>query len=199
IARLQSLAGRQPTVERLSLVGSGWKRLAMLEQRAGDAGAARQALDKAAAAYGQAETQAAATASSELFYPALNRMALELVIHGTDARWPGLDAARTQAARRSLLQRTQSDPDFWSAVGLVEIELYEALAQRRLAASGGAIADGYADIHARVSSAKPWRTVADQARFVLEPVLARTQGKERRAVADLLDILLAYAGPEASP
>ena len=198
IARLQSLADRQPTVERLSLVGSGFKRLAMLEQRAGDAGAAREALDRAAAAYGQAETLAAATASNELFYPALNRMALELVIHGAAPGWPGLDAARTQAARQSLLQRTQSDPDFWSAVGLVEIELYEALAQRRLAASSVAISDGYADVHGRVGSAKPWRTVADQARFVLEPVLARAQGAERRAVAELLDVLLGYAGAEAA-
>ncbi len=199
IARLQSLADRQPTVERLSLLGSACKRLAMLEQRAGDAAAARQALDAAAAAYEQAETLAAATASSELFYPALNRMALELVIHGRDKSWPRLDAARTQAARESLLRRAQSDPDFWSAVGQVEIELYAALAERRLAASSAAIADGYADIHARVSSAKPWRTVADQARFVLEPVLARTSGTERRAAADLLQILLAYASAEASP
>lgn len=198
IERLQSLATRHPTVERLCLLGSGWKRLAMLEQRARDAAAARQALDKAAAAYGQAEALAAATASSELFYPALNRMALELLIHGADPRWKGLDAERTQAARQNLLQRAHDDPDFWSGVGQVEVELYEALAQRRLAASISAIADGYADIHARVSSAKPWRTVADQARFVLEPALARSKGPERRAVADLLAILLGYAGPEAA-
>ena len=199
IHRLQALAEGHPTVERFSLIGSGWKRLAMLEQRAQDAAAARQALDRAAAAYGRAEMLAAESASSELFYPALNRMALELVIHGGDKGWPGLDAERTQAARRSLLQRAQSDPDFWSAVGQVELELYEALAARRLAATAATITDGYADIHARVSSAKPWCTVADQARFVLEPVLARTAGAEHRAVVDLLAILLAFAGPEATP
>jgi len=198
IERLRSLAERQPTAERLSLLGSACKRLAMLEQRAGDASAARRALDAAATAYGQAETLAAAAASNELYYPALNRMALELVIHGADPGWKGLDAARTQAARQNLLRRAQDDPDFWSAVGQVEIELYAALAQRRLAATSAAIADAYADIHARVSSAKSWRTVADQARFVLEPVLARAQGAERRAVAGLLDALLAYAGAEAA-
>ena len=198
IAQLQSLADGHPTVERLSLLGSARKRLAMLEQRAGDADAARRALDAAAAAYGQAETLAAGTASSEIHYPALNRMALELVIHGADPGWQGLDAVRTQAARDQLLRRAQSDPDFWSAVGQVEIELYAALAQRRLAAVSAGLADAYADIHARVSSAKPWRTVADQARFVLEPVLARAQGAERRAVAELLDILLGYAGAEAA-
>ena len=198
VARLQTLAEGHPTVERLSLLGSARKRLAMLEQRAGDATAARRALDAAAAAYGQAETLAASTASSELHYPALNRMALELVIHGADKGWKGLDASRTQAARDNLLRRAQMDPDFSSAVGQVEIELYAALAQRRLAASSAAITDAYADIHARVSSAKSWRTVADQARFVLEPVLARSQGAERRAVAELLDVLLGYAGAEAA-
>jgi tetratricopeptide (TPR) repeat protein len=196
IERLQSLADRHATAERGSLIGSAWKRLAMLEQRAGNAAAARTALDAAARGYGHAEVLAAAAGSSDLFYPALNRMALELVVHGSEKGWRGLDPARTQAVRQSLAQRTLSDPDIWSCVGQLDVELYEALAHGRLAASLASLAEGYANIHARLNATKAWRTVADQARFVLEPVLARTRGKEHEAAQALLDQLLGYAqGP----
>ena len=50
IERLQSLADRHATAARCSLIGSAWKRLAMLEQLAGNAAAARVALDAAALA-----------------------------------------------------------------------------------------------------------------------------------------------------
>ncbi len=193
IERLQSLADRHATAERGSLIGSAWKRLAMLEQRAGNAAAARTALDAAARGYGHAEVLAAAAGSSDLFYPALNRMALELVVHGGQKGWRGLDPARTLAVRQSLEQRTLSDPDIWSCVGQLDVELYEALAHGRLAASLASLAEGYANIHARLNATKAWRTVADQARFVLDPVLARTRGKEREAAQALLDQLLGYA------
>ncbi|HSM21254.1 MAG TPA: CHAT domain-containing protein, partial [Rubrivivax sp.] len=196
IERLQSLADHHATVERCSLIGSAWKRLAMLEQRAGNAAAARVALHAAARGYGQAEALAAAAGSADLFYPALNRMAFELVAHGGEKRWRGLDPARTQAVRQSLAQRTQTDPDVWSCVGQLDVELYEALAEGRLAASLASLAEGYANIHARLNASKAWRTVADQTRFVLEPVLARTRGKEHEAAQALLDQLLGYAqGP----
>jgi hypothetical protein len=54
--------------------------------------------------------------------------------------------------------------------------------------------EGYADVHTRLGATHCWRSVADQARFVLEPVLARTQGAEHRAAATLLARLRAYAG-----
>ena len=196
IERLQSLADRHATAARCSLIGSACKRLAMLEQRAGRAAAASAALDAAARGYGQAEALAAAAGSSDLFYPGLNRMALELVVHGGRKGWRGLDPARTQAVRQSLAQRTQTDPDVWSSIGQLDVELYEALAEGRLAASLASLAAGYANIHARLNANKAWRTVADQARIVLGAVLARTRGKEQAAAQALLDQLLGYArGP----
>ena len=144
----------------------------------------------------QAEALAAAAGSSDLFYPGLNRMALELVVHGGRKGWRGLDPARTQAVRQSLAQRTQTDPDVWSSIGQLDVELYEALAEGRLAASLASLAAGYANIHARLNANKAWRTVADQARIVLGAVLARTRGKEQAAAQALLDQLLGYArGP----
>ena len=137
-----------------------------------------------------------ARAHRDLFYPGLNRMALELVVHGGRKGWRGLDPARTQAVRQSLAQRTQTDPDVWSSIGQLDVELYEALAEGRLAASLASLAAGYANIHARLNANKAWRTVADQARIVLGAVLARTRGKEQAAAQALLDQLLGYArGP----
>ena len=199
IRRLQSLADRHPTVERLCLLGSAWKRLALLENRDGGAAAARQALDAAARAYGRAEDLAAATANAELYYPALNRIALDIVACGADPKWPGPDAARTQAARDSLQRRTRDDPDFWSCIGQVELELYAALAAGRLADEAAMLARGYAEIHARVAATKLWRSVADQAGLVLETAVARSKGAERQAAADLLAALRTYAAADAGP
>ena len=119
-------------------------------------------------------------------------MALELVVHGGEKGWRGLDPARTQAVRQSLEQRTQTDPDFWSCIGQLEVELYEALAEGRLAASLVSLAEGYANIHARLSATKAWRTVADQARFVLDRCW-RARGQGTRGGRRLLQHLLAYA------
>ncbi|MBK7277872.1 MAG: hypothetical protein IPI08_15345 [Betaproteobacteria bacterium] len=109
IERLQSLADRHATAARCSLIGSACKRLGMLEQRAGRAAAASAALDAAARGYGQAEALAAAAGSSDLFYPGLNRMALELGYANIHARLNANKAWRTrgkeQAAAQALLDQ----------------------------------------------------------------------------------------------
>ncbi len=190
LERLTTLAGERASVERWSLVGSGYKRLAMVERRAGRAAAARRALDAAIDAYAAAEALAG---DAVRFYPALNRIALEIVVHGGDAKWPGLDAERLNATRSSLAARMASDPDFWASVGQTEVELYAALAERRLAQRAVEIGHGYADVWARVRTAKSWRSVADQARFVLDAVAddgavrPSADAKAARALREQLD------------
>ncbi len=193
LAGLQALAALQPTMERFSLCGSACKRLAMLAWQAADAGAEKAALAMAAEAYGRAEQLAAASDHPDLFYPALNRMALELVTQLGNPAWPGLDAAASAAATRSLQARALDDPDFWSLAGLTEIELYSALAARRLAERAGRLQMGYAELHERVSARSNWGSVADQASFVLRPYGAAMGGAEQRAAAALLTLLQGYA------
>ncbi len=190
---LEATTRLRPTLERHSLRGSAWTRLALLERRAGDTRAEHAAVRHAAEAYRQAEALAAASGSAERFYPGLNRMGLELVASLATPGWPGFDAEATAALQLSLQNARDHDPDFWSVVGGVSIELYRALAARALAARGAAIEAGYADAHNSMASSGPWRSVADQAEFVLVPYAQATGGAEAQATAALLKLLKGYA------
>ena len=180
---LQAIAGLQPTLERDSLCGSAWKRLAMLERKAGDAAAERAALQQATDAYTRAEAQARASEDANLFYPALNFV-----------------ADSSAGVRRSLLHKSQFDPDFWCYAGLVELDVYEALAARKLGDRLTPLAARYAALRGRVSASTMWGSVADQADFLLVPYAAATSAisgtsaTERAAALSLLKTLRGYAG-----
>lgn len=202
IDALQSLARLQPTLDRHSLHGSAWKRLALLEGLAGDARAESEALAQSAAAYTRAEELARTQGDPHLFYPALNRMALDLVVHAGDTAWPGFDAAAVQAVRSSLLDKQAQDPDFWCYEGLLELEVYEALARRRLAAalddrSGDDAPAGllsrYEELHARVSGLSMWGSVADTAGLVLSHHQRHASKAEAAAAKRLLGLLQGFA------
>lgn len=190
---LQALARMQQTLERASLVGSSYKRLALLEGKLGNADARNKALVAAAAAYEQAETLALASHNPDAFYPALNRMALQLVVHRSQPGWPGFKAETSAAVRRSLQAKAEADPDFWCFAGQMELDLYEAVAERRLAKQSAALLAAYADLNRRVAARNFWGSVADQALLVLEPYAAASRGPERDAARALLEALQAYA------
>jgi hypothetical protein len=185
LAELTALAKRNPTVERYSLLGSAHKRRALIERDAGDAGAERQALQACYEAYREAEALARQAEPDELFYPALNRMALELVLHAGDASWPGLDAQASAAALASAETRARVAPDFWGRVSLIDYELYQALARRQLGAQHAALAQAYGQLHDRVASTAHWSSVLDQARLVL-PVFGSHGSRADRAAAQAL-------------
>jgi len=147
----------------------------------------------AAASCASAETMARATEAPDLFYPALNRMALELVAERDNSSWKGFDPHATAAARRSLLDKSQQDPDFWCYAGLVEIDVLEAVAARQLATQVGGLLTRYAELHGRVSSVLTWGSVADNAALVLLPYLGSAKAAEKAAAQLLLDALNAYA------
>ncbi len=191
---LQALAALQPTAERHSLCGSAWKRLAMIEHRAGDSTAEHAALQVAADCYARSETLALAGGLDNLFYPALNRMALELATRSGQRGWKGFDASVSAAVRKSLLAKNQDDPDFWSVVGAAEIDLFEAVARRRLADPLQALLAAFADLHTRMTGRSEWRSVADQADLVLTPYLKRAGTAEAAAARQLLAALKGYAG-----
>ncbi len=190
---LLALAALQPTTERLSLCGSAWKRLAQLEDRAGDAAQQRAALDMAAKAYGDAENLAILQQDPQQFYPGGNRMAIELAMHAGDAAWAGFDDEPRLRQLRSLQAKHAADPDFWSSVALIENDLFLAMAQRQLAGNAERLRDAYAELFRRVASKRYWESVADQARFVLTPYLDKVSAAEKRAAKDLLEALEGYA------
>jgi len=191
---LQALAALQPTVERLSLCGSAWKRLAQLEALDGAMVQSRAALAKAAEAYGGAEALAIEQQDPGQFYPGGNRMAIELALHAGDPAWAGFDEEPQLRQLRSLQAKHAADPDFWSSAALIENDLFLALAQRQLAASAERLHHAYADLNRRVASKRYWGSVADQTRFVLTPYLLRqVNAAEQRAAKTLLEALEGYA------
>ncbi len=191
---LRTLLTLQPTLERASLVGSACKRLALVEAKLGDARAQRRALAEAAAAYAQAEALATEARDPELFYPALNRMALELVAHRGQPGWRGFAAGASAAVRASLQAKAASQPDFWCFAGQIEIDLYEAVAAGRLAEAQSALLSRWSDLQGRVAAPTVWGSVADQATLVLQPYAEAGRGAERAAARALLAALRGYAG-----
>jgi hypothetical protein len=182
-------------MERESIAGSACKRLAMVESEAGSDAAALAAVRRMKAHYARAEQMARATNAPDLYYPALNRIAAELVAEAGTRGWRGLDAASLAGVRQRLADKTRDDPDFWSVAGLTELRLYEALAARALAAAQGAIVQEYEELHRRVSGTNYWRSLYDTARFVLDPYAERAGAAEKKAAAALVALLEGYAWP----
>jgi hypothetical protein len=133
---------------------------------------------------------------SDLFYPAQNCMALELVLRVQAGRAAGFEGAMRNAARASLLAKSRTDPDFWSQVGLVEFDLCTALADGRLAAAAGDLSSAWADLHGRVVSPGWWGSVADQADLLLGAWTRHGPAGEREAALALWQQLLGYAGKD---
>jgi hypothetical protein len=194
LAGLRALNHERPTVERLSLLGSAYKRRALIERRNGNAGAERSALRESLEAYRQAEALAAQKDPGARFYPGLNRMALELLLRPSGSTRPPWDEQATAAVRASLEGKARADPDFWSQVGLVEFELVQALAAGQLAAAAPALERAWSELHERVASQGWWASVADQASLVLAPSAAAGEMPARRAAIRLWRLVLGFAG-----
>ena len=193
IALLERLLAIDATSERASLLGSAYKSLAALEGKKKGVGAARarqKALAVAAKAYGQGEALARANKLDNLYYPAMNRMVVQLMLNtGSDRR--GFDPADVAAARQSL---DKADPDFWSVVGRIELRMYVAVAAGTLAASVDGIVRDLTSVKARAPAPSLWDSVRKQAELVLRPILAgRGPSAERAAANRLLQLLETFA------
>ena len=194
---LQALAGLQPTLERHSMCGSAWKRLAMLERKEGDAKAEAGCWDMALRAYSDAEKQARAQPGGDPLHPLMNRLALQWLCLRNTPGWTGLDAADVsadmEAAQASLAHKVQTAPDFGCLVGVVELDLLQALMRQNLAGAAAALTGAFNSLNARLSARLSWAAVADQADMLLSAHAARTTGAEKRAAEDLKKRLLGFA------
>ncbi len=200
LALLHEIGAIQPTIERESVCGSAWKRLSMLEAAARRPRAEANAIEQMKVHYGRAEALARAGDDPLLFYPALNRMAAELVVDAAKPRWRKFDRAAIADTRASLAAKARDDPDFWSVVGLTELRIYLAIADRSLAKALEIILAELADLYARVSAPSEWTSVLDQLRFVMPKYAGRASAVEAKAVATLMAQLARYGYPaEESP
>jgi hypothetical protein len=193
IERLERLAALQPTIERENLLGSAYKRLTMIESKAGARQAAKAALQASVAHYGAAEAMARKSGADNLHYPAKNCVGAELRAAFLDGRVPVLDDDRMKALSDSLNRAATDRPDFWSVVGQTELLLIAALGQGRLAAAEPALIASFRDLKQRVPAVRMWDSVWNEAQFTLEPYLAMAAPAEKRAAQNMLDALASMA------
>lgn len=197
IDMLQKLVSLQGTMERESMLGSAYKRLAMVEALAEQSGAEADAIALMQEHYEKAERLGTKDQLADSFYPAMNRMAAELALHAGRRGWKGLAPAAVAAVRQGLAAKVRDEPDFWSVVGQTELSLYEALGEGALSKKRAWLERAYDDLHARVSARWMWASVRDQLQFVLPKYVVRTRGTEREAAEALLKHLEKLAGAGA--
>jgi CHAT domain-containing protein len=185
IAVLQKLADMQSSPERESLLGSAYKRLAMVETAARSPHDESRAVEQMRAHYHKALTMARENRSADLFYPALNSLVSDLVVHAGIAGWTGLDPDSIKIVRSSLAAKVHDDPDFWSVVGETELRMYEALSHGNLAENRDRIEREFNDVFERVSAIDKWSSVYDNAEFVLRKYVERTGPKEKDAALEV--------------
>ena len=174
---LKRLVAVQPSIERESLLGSAWKRLALIEALAKRPREELAAITKMQASYARAEARARESHHPELFYPALNRMAAELVLTAGKPE-AAFNPAVVAEVRKSLAAKARDDPDFWSVAGVIELRMYVAIAARNLARELSKLEGEFEDLFARVAAPSMWTSVADQASFVLLKYGANTAGDD---------------------
>ena len=124
---LERVVAVQPSIERESLLGSAWKRLALVEAIAGRPRDELAAIASMQASYAKAEARARDSHHPELFYPALNRMAAELILNAGKPGGVKFDPDAVNEVRKSLAAKARDDPDFWSVAGFIELRMYTRL------------------------------------------------------------------------
>lgn len=186
------------SMERYNLCGAAQKRLAMVERKAGNKDGERKALQQMSDWYKEAEEIGRERDLKDVFYPALNRMAAECVLHAGEESWKGFKAETISKLRTTLEEKSQEDPDFWSEVGRVELELYAALASQNLTSQRPVIMLGYETLHHREKDPMQWNSVQDQLDFVF-PVycerLKASKPQEVEAAQALSDMVRTFTHP----
>ena len=192
IRELEKLIALHPTMERLSLLGSAHKRLAVIASLAKDAGAEKASIDAMYEHYGKAEALGRKTKNPDVFYPLFNRLMAQLCLGAC----PTPDAVKGDMAEleKLLNERVESDPDFWSAVGQTDLCLLDAITQRTLSSQQSRIEQGYSGIHDRVRAVRWWASIYDGAEFVLRKYAERTsEAAEKAAARKVTDLLRGFA------
>jgi hypothetical protein len=185
---LDTLLALAPTYERESIYGTGFKRLAMLEAKAGRTAEEKTATDQMWQHYRAAEMIARKTQTHPFFYPAMNRIAAQLALSGGGKP---LDKGEITTVRESM---SSVLPDFWSVVGQTELDLFVSIADGRLSQDVDRLIKDFWEHHARVSNPRMWGSVLDNATFVLSRYRRRATQSERTAADRLLGELESLAG-----
>jgi hypothetical protein len=183
------------TVERLSLLGSAFKRLTLLEERAGQGAAALVALQRCAGHYRQAERRAWALFSAGLtgapYFPSINALAAGLrlaIVSGAPAT---LDEAAVGRLDTALAKPADSGEDLHTLLAPIEFDLLKAVAAGELAWRQAGLQAALLALLERAPTHRAWGSVRFQLHFLLAPLAAQDKGAEADAARALLDALTA--------
>jgi tetratricopeptide (TPR) repeat protein len=198
IQSLQQLVTIAPTMEFLSLCGSAHKRRAMLERKAGDPVAEREALEAMKGWYLKAEELGLKAKLNDVFYPAINRMAAECVLRVGEADWRGFNPVDLNKIRQILSQKVQDEPDFKGLCGLIELEIYEVLAncELKLVDRIVEITTRFRDLYERARDSGPWQSLSDQMELALQPYINEksiVDPAEAASAKSLLEMINSFA------
>jgi hypothetical protein len=199
IVLLTKLISVEQTMERASLIGSAYKRRALVEGAAGRQAPITRALEQMKASFEVAQEIGRRSGAEDLYYPASNRLAAEVALHAGKKRWRALDRQTAHIVQQSLAGRSRSEPDFWSVGGEIELSQYEALARQKLAPARRRLERAFEDLHRRVTATRMWGSVYDTACLVLPNYAKRASGREKAAAYALLGQLRKFAHPQDGP
>jgi len=200
LPRLEELVRFRPTMERHNLLGSAFKRRAMVNLVANQRQATARDLREMRAAYGEALRVGRSERCADLFYPSANCLAADLVSKSNKSK-VALDRGLVSHIERYVSERSKIEVDFWSLATEIELKQYQALGARALAARLGGLKRRYRDLYARATSARMWSSVYDNAYLVLSGYATgpgkgpNKAGPERAAAEELLTLLRGYAHP----
>jgi CHAT domain-containing protein len=197
IELLEKLIAVEPTMERATLIGSAYKRRALVHGAAERHGPLERDLRRMKASYQRAQEVGEKSGAEQLYYPAANILAADVALNAGRRGWRGPDRKLLGLVRHSLKARNDAEADFWSVVGEIELRQYEALAERALAAARSELDKAFEDLHKRVTAARMWASVYDTASLVLPVYAIRVKDKEKAAAEALLSRLRAFAHPDA--
>jgi tetratricopeptide (TPR) repeat protein len=199
MALLDSLLALGGTVERESLYGSAYKRLALIEAAGGRTKEEAESIAMMKEHYEAAERIARERIKDEsagpvnVLYPVMNRIAAQLALEGGTAAAKALDKDTIEMVRRSMLE---APPDFWSVVGQTELNMYASLSAGTLEGDVNTLTKEF-QLHAdKVNAVKSWGSVYDNATFVLSKYMARAKESEAKAARLLLQSLARLANRE---
>jgi CHAT domain-containing protein len=196
---LARMVAVESTMERTSLIGSAYKRQALVDAAAGRRAGVQKALRQMRDAYREAQTMGEKRGATELYYPISNRLTAEVALHADAGQWRRFDRPTAAYLRRVLKAKSEIDPDFWSVVGEAELDQHEAMAARKLARAQPQLVRAYEDLHTRVAASRMWSTVYDTASLLLPAYASHSSASERKAATELLALLRGFAHPgEAS-
>jgi len=197
IELLKKLQAMKNALERESLVGSAYKRQALIDATAGRRRQVERDLRQMKASYERARDIGRDIGATDLYYPESNCLVADVALNAGSRNWPGFDVKLLKNVKQSLNGKKGHDANFWTVVGAIEVRQYEALAAKKLNSERGPLERAYQDLHKRVTGTRMWGSVYDTAFLVFRTYADRVSGREEETANALLELLRKFAHPDA--